>query len=85
MQHQAQMVGYPKRSLVEDRQEGPKPVTSTSTRANNSHLDEEKMKATMKENTQLKNEVQELKMKFERYEKYEELLAALAAERSAQD
>nr|GMD88056.1 uncharacterized protein LOC109177058 [Ipomoea batatas] len=47
---------------------GPKPVTSTSTRANNSHL-EEKMKATMKENTQLKNEVQELKMKFERYEK----------------
>nr|GMD75138.1 uncharacterized protein LOC109177058 [Ipomoea batatas] len=64
-----QMVGYPKRSLVEDRQEGPKPVTSTSTRANNSHLDEEKMKATMKENTQLKNEVQELKMKFERYEK----------------
>nr|GMD81491.1 uncharacterized protein LOC109177058 [Ipomoea batatas] len=47
---------------------GSKPVTSTSTRANNSHL-EEKMKATMKENTQLKNEVQELKMKFERYEK----------------
>nr|GLL49309.1 uncharacterized protein LOC109177058 [Ipomoea trifida]GMD03635.1 uncharacterized protein LOC109177058 [Ipomoea batatas] len=47
---------------------GPKPVTSTSTRANNSHL-EEKMKATMEENTQLKNEVQELKMKFERYEK----------------
>lgn len=63
---------------------GPKPVTSTSTRANNSHL-EEKMKATMEENTQLKNEVQELKMKFERYEKYEELLAALAAERSTQD
>nr|GMD44014.1 Transposase, Ptta/En/Spm, plant [Ipomoea batatas] len=43
---------------------GPKLVTSTSTRANNSHL-EEKMKATMEENTQLKNEVQELKMKFE--------------------
>nr|GMC53137.1 Transposase, Ptta/En/Spm, plant [Ipomoea batatas] len=47
---------------------GPKLVTSTSTRANNTHL-EEKMKATMEENTQLKNEVQELKMKFERYEK----------------
>lgn len=60
---------------------GPKPLPSRSARANTLHL-EEQMKVTMNENSQLKDEVVELKKKFQQYE---ELLAALVAERSAQD
>lgn len=60
---------------------GPKPQTSRSTRASTSHL-EEQMKTTMNENSQLKTELADLKMKFQQYE---ELLAALAAERSNQN
>nr|GMC99880.1 uncharacterized protein LOC109177058 [Ipomoea batatas] len=60
---------------------GPKPQTSRSTRANTSHL-EEQMKTTMNENSQLKTELADLKMGFQQYE---ELLAALAAERSNQN
>nr|GMD83503.1 uncharacterized protein LOC109177058 [Ipomoea batatas] len=60
---------------------GPKPQTSRSTQANTSHL-EEQMKTTMNENSQLKTELADLKMKFQQYE---ELLAALAAERSNQN
>nr|GMC69556.1 Transposase, Ptta/En/Spm, plant [Ipomoea batatas] len=60
---------------------GSKPQTSRSTRASTSHL-EEQMKTTMNENSQLKTELADLKMKFQQYE---ELLAALAAERSNQN
>nr|GMD86635.1 uncharacterized protein LOC109177058 [Ipomoea batatas] len=60
---------------------GPKPQTSRSTRASTSHL-EEQMKTTMNENSQLKTELADLKMKFQQYE---ELLVALVAERSNQN